>query len=88
MSYRRGWLLLESLNTSFRRPVAALSKGGRGGGGAALTPFGTELVRAYRAFEADIERRARTSLASIARHAAKGAAHGAVRRPLRRPPVP
>src|SRR3974390_1361736 len=33
MSYRRAWLLLNSVNTSFRRPVAALSTGGGGGGG-------------------------------------------------------
>ena len=40
MSYRRAWLLLEDLNTSFQQPVAQMSVGGRGGGGASLTPFG------------------------------------------------
>jgi len=33
MSYRRAWLLLEDLNTSFQQPVAQMSVGGRGGGG-------------------------------------------------------
>jgi molybdate transport system regulatory protein len=58
MSYRRAWLLLEDLNTAFQQPVARMSVGGRGGGGAALTPFGTELVTAYRCLEAQIQKRA------------------------------
>ncbi len=40
MSYRRAWLLLESLNASFRERVAVSSRGGRGGGGMRLTAFG------------------------------------------------
>ncbi len=84
MSYRRAWLLLESLNTSFRRPVAELSKGGRGGGGATLTPFGTRLVARYRALEAELERRARATFGVIARSAVTGAARRAKRRPLQR----
>ena len=84
MSYRRGWLLLDSLNTSFRQPVAALSKGGRGGGGASLTPFGQRLVAAYRRLEADVVRRARATLASVAREAIREHDGRAHRRPVRR----
>jgi len=58
MSYRRAWQLLESLNGSFSERVAVTSKGGRGGGGAALTPLGTELVSQYRAFDRDVQSRA------------------------------
>ncbi|MGH8139380.1 MAG: winged helix-turn-helix domain-containing protein [Steroidobacteraceae bacterium] len=54
MSYRRAWLLLEDVNTSFQQAAAQMSVGGRGGGGAALTQFGSELVRAYRALETEI----------------------------------
>src|SRR5215471_6730591 len=61
MSYRRAWLLLEDLNTSFQQPVAEMSVGGRGGGGASLTPFGTELVSAYRDLETQIRKRAQTA---------------------------
>ena len=61
MSYRRAWLLLEDLNTSFQQPVAEMSVGGRGGGGASLTAFGTELVAAYRSLEAQIRKRAQTA---------------------------
>jgi molybdate transport system regulatory protein len=45
MSYRRAWLLVESLRTSFREPVTLATTGGRGGGGVALTKFGETLVR-------------------------------------------
>ena len=37
MSYRRAWLLVESLNTGFREPVVDAQPGGRHGGGARLT---------------------------------------------------
>ena len=59
MSYRRAWLLLDSLNTSFDTPVTTASVGGRGGGGVVLTPFGRDLVRHYREFAAEV-----TALAS------------------------
>jgi molybdate transport system regulatory protein len=48
MSYRRAWLLLADLNMSFDQPVANTSVGGRGGGGAVLTPFGVRLVAGFR----------------------------------------
>jgi molybdate transport system regulatory protein len=51
MSYRRAWLLVESLNIAFRAPVVAAHPGGRRGGGARLTPFGRELLERYRAIE-------------------------------------
>jgi molybdate transport system regulatory protein len=53
MSYRRAWLLADALNRMFRETVVETRHGGRSGGGAALTPFGIELVAAYRRMEAD-----------------------------------
>ncbi len=70
MSYRRAWLLLEDLNTSFQQPVARMSVGGRGGGGASLTPFGAELVASYRALEAQIRKRAQSAFPATALPAA------------------
>ncbi len=70
MSYRRAWLLLDDVNRSFTEPVAAMSVGGAGGGGARLTPFGTELVRRYRATARRIEAAARSDFAPIARKVA------------------
>lgn len=55
MSYRRAWQLLESLNHCFRERVVVTQKGGRGGGGAQLTPLGRELVRLYRSFERQVQ---------------------------------
>jgi molybdate transport system regulatory protein len=53
ISYRRAWLLLDSLNKSFDMPATVNSVGGRGGGGAEITPFGLLLIERYR----EVERR-------------------------------
>ena len=52
MSYRRAWLLVDSLQKTFREPLVASQKGGVHGGGASLTPAGVAVVRHYRAVEA------------------------------------
>ncbi len=52
MSYRRAWLLVDSLNRMFRHPLVEASPGGAKGGGAHLTPMGREIVAHYRAIEA------------------------------------
>lgn len=51
MSYRRAWLLIDSMNTDFDAAVISATVGGSGGGGAQLTPFGKELITAYRKLE-------------------------------------
>jgi molybdate transport system regulatory protein len=51
MSYRRAWLLVESLNSAFRAPVVNAQPGGRRGGGATLTPAGRALLERYRTIE-------------------------------------
>lgn len=61
MSYRRAWLLINSLNGTFPGGVVMTQRGGREGGGAKLTPVGRELVDCYR----KIESKAR---ASVDRH--------------------
>lgn len=53
MSYRRAWLLVAELNRTFRTPVVETQHGGRAGGGAAVTTFGREIIRRYRAMEAE-----------------------------------
>jgi molybdate transport system regulatory protein len=69
MSYRRAWQLLASLNGCFRERVALTAKGGRGGGGARLTPFGELLIRAYREFDAEVQERAAQRFRPIASQA-------------------
>jgi molybdate transport system regulatory protein len=51
MSYRRAWLLIDDMNQCFREPVVTTQSGGAQGGGAALTPFGQDLIETYRAIE-------------------------------------
>jgi molybdate transport system regulatory protein len=48
MSYKRAWLLLDSMNQAFIEPVVTAAPGGAGGGGASLTPFGAEVLDRYR----------------------------------------
>ena len=66
MSYRRAWLLLDGLNRSFTEPASTASIGGQGGGGVTLTPFGLEIIRAYRAAAQAIDAVAHQQLESIA----------------------
>jgi len=40
MSYKRTWYLIDTLNGYFRAPLVTSTKGGRTGGGAALTETG------------------------------------------------
>jgi molybdate transport system regulatory protein len=51
LSYRRAWLLLDSLNESFKLPATINSVGGHGGGGAEVTAFGILLIERYREAE-------------------------------------
>ena len=86
MSYRRAWLLLESLNESFEEPPTVATRGGKGGGGVRLTAFGEELVSGYRALEAQIARESERHLRAVAARARAddaGRAHTG-RRPLAR----
>ncbi len=56
MSYRRAWLLVDTMNRCFREPVVAAATGGSGGGGAALTPFGRRALAQFRAMQARVDR--------------------------------
>jgi molybdate transport system regulatory protein len=81
MSYRRAWQLLDSLNSTFREPVVLTQKGGRGGGGATLTPLGRALIESYRAFEAEVQILAGQAFAPLT---AKTRAPAAARRAARK----
>ena len=47
MSYKRAWLLLDSMNQAFTEPLVAAAPGGARGGGATLTAFGAEVLERY-----------------------------------------
>ena len=51
MSYRRAWVLVETMNQSFRRPLVETAKGGTGGGGARVSDLGLEVLSRYRRME-------------------------------------
>ncbi len=48
MSYKRAWMLVETLNGYFRSPLVQAATGGKAGGGASLTKLGQEVLARYR----------------------------------------
>jgi molybdate transport system regulatory protein len=81
MSYRRAWVLIDSLNGMFSKAVAHSTTGGRGGGGMQLTPFGESVIKSYRKLERDMEKQAAIRLKSLAQEVAAGSGK---KPPLRR----
>jgi molybdate transport system regulatory protein len=51
MSYRRAWLLVDTMNRCFGTPVVDAAKGGKRGGGTRLTAAGVEAAQLYRRIE-------------------------------------
>jgi molybdate transport system regulatory protein len=82
VSYRHAWLLIDSLKFTFREPVTLATRGGKGGGGVALTRFGESLVVTYRALEQEISELAAQRLRRITPMIARSGGNVAVRRPL------
>ena len=56
MSYRRAWLLVDTMNRCFREPLVASATGGTGGGGARVTAFGERVLARYRAMQSRVDR--------------------------------
>jgi len=52
MSYRRIWLLVDSLNHAWIEPVVETRAGGGKTSGAQLTAFGEQVLGSYRSIEA------------------------------------
>lgn len=51
LSYRGAWNALDDLNGLSETPLVSTNIGGKGGGGAHLTPAGRHLISVYRAME-------------------------------------
>ncbi len=68
MSYRRAWMLINSLKQGFCDAVTVSSTGGAGGGGARVTSFGASLVKQYRLLERDVARLGAQRLTDIVPH--------------------
>ncbi len=58
MSYRRIWLLVDSMNRCWDERLIETSKGGGKRGGAELTARGQAILEAFRSLEARMERAA------------------------------
>ena len=48
MSYKRAWLLVDSMNRCFAEPLISSSRGGNKRGGAQLTPTGERVLASFR----------------------------------------
>lgn len=53
MSYRHAWKLVDSMNRQSRTPVVEKTTGGKGGGGAKLTPVGEKAIVCFWQAERD-----------------------------------
>jgi len=62
LSYRRAWYLIDTMNAALGQAVVETKVGGEGGGGASMTPFGSELVRRYRDALGAVDRSAKPFL--------------------------
>jgi molybdate transport system regulatory protein len=65
MTYRGAWQWVEDINEALREPAVTAKIGGRKGGGAVLTPIGTQIVDHYRAMEASAQLAADAELRAI-----------------------
>ena len=67
MSYRRAWLLVDTMNRCFRAPLVEAEAGGKRGGGARLTRLGAEVIKRYRRIERDAARAGATDIRALTR---------------------
>jgi molybdate transport system regulatory protein len=61
MSYRRTWLLVDTMNRCWAEPLVATTPGGGAAKGAHLTDCGRRVLEAYRALEAELDACAKAS---------------------------
>ncbi|MEX6724157.1 winged helix-turn-helix domain-containing protein [Parapedomonas caeni] len=76
MSYRRAWLLVDTMNRCWQQPLVATAPGSAHGGGARLTEFGENILAHYRGLQAQLE------------HAATCPDHAALAQAIRAEPKP
>jgi molybdate transport system regulatory protein len=67
MSYKQAWMLVETMNACFVKPLVVAAKGGKAGGGARLTPLGEKVLARFRRMQASSSRTIAKDLAALAR---------------------
>lgn len=65
MSYKRAWMLVETLNGYFAKPLVTAATGGKAGGGAQLTALGEEVLARYRRMAAATEKAIAEDVAAL-----------------------
>ena len=55
MSYRRAWMLVETMNGCFDQALVSTARGGRSGGGAKLTEHGETVLNAYVEMQREVQ---------------------------------
>ena len=63
------WPLIDSMNRAFDQPLVERTTGGTGGGGAALTLFGADVLERYRRLEKEAAKLGSADLKMLDRHA-------------------
>ena len=67
MSYKQAWLLIDTMNRCFTKPLVEAAKGGKSGGGAHLTALGEDVLARYRRMQGATERVIADDLAALKR---------------------
>ncbi|PHQ56870.1 MAG: LysR family transcriptional regulator [Porticoccus sp.] len=70
MSYRRAWLLVDTMNQCFSSPLIETAAGGSGGGGARITPLGERVLALYRQIEEKTATAVADELSELSAHLA------------------
>ena len=76
MSYRRAWLLVDTMNRCFEAPLVETRPGGGSSAGARLTPQGEAALAAYRELSEQVEQ------------STAGTAYDALEHAIRNEPLP
>lgn len=65
MSYKRAWMLVETMNAIFADPLVVSTRGGATGGGADLTEAGRRVLDLYRQMEKQAIKAAQPEIAAL-----------------------
>jgi molybdate transport system regulatory protein len=67
VSYRRAWMLVDTMNRCFAKPLVETAHGGAKGGGARVTEAGRAALADYRRAEAAAQHAAKTEAKALLR---------------------